>query len=67
AKGWVTLRAAEQLEGVAVYNVAGQLLVQKEINATGSTVDISAFADGVYFFKVTGNGKEANFRIIKQN
>lgn len=65
--GWVSLRANEALESVSVYNVAGQLLLQSKLNAASGRVDISTLSDGVYFFKVSGSGKETNFRIIKQN
>jgi len=66
-EGTVTITAPEGITGITVYNVAGQLLLQKAISDTVETsADISAFATGVYFFKVTNGYKEANFRIIKQ-
>jgi hypothetical protein len=65
--GMVTIASPEGITGITVYNVAGQLLLQKEINnRTEAEANISSFADGVYFFKVTNGTKQANFRIIKQ-
>lgn len=64
--GLVTISAQDVMEHVEVYNVAGQKLFEKQINTTDAQVDISAFAEGVYFFKVSNGSKEANFRIIKQ-
>ncbi len=65
--GTVTIRSAEIMEQVTVYNVAGQLLLNKAIGNSETSVDISSFAEGVYFFKVSNGSKEANFRIVKQN
>ena len=62
----VTITSAEEFQEIMVYNVAGQLLLHKKVNAASTTADIASFFNGVYFFKVIGNSKEANFRIIKQ-
>ncbi|MGV3461543.1 MAG: T9SS type A sorting domain-containing protein [Flavobacterium sp.] len=66
SSGIVNIKSAESFKNVTVYNVAGQLLKQQSIDASEASVDISSFADGVYFFRVTNEGKQANFRIIKQ-
>lgn len=62
----VNITAAETITNISVYNVAGQLLLQKEANSTSVSTNIAAFAKGVYFFKVSNGNKEANFRVIKQ-
>jgi hypothetical protein len=64
--GSVTITSPEGITGISVYNVAGQLLLNKTINATTTDADIAQFANGVYFFKVTNGTKTSNFRIIKQ-
>jgi hypothetical protein len=64
--GNVTITSAEGITGITVYNVAGQLLLNKAVNGTTAETDIAAFANGVYFFKVTNGNKTANFRIVKQ-
>ncbi|TRW22769.1 T9SS type A sorting domain-containing protein [Flavobacterium zepuense] len=66
AKNSVTITSGEEFQEIMVYNVAGQLLLHKKVNTSTATADISSFSNGVYFFKVVGNSKEANFRIIKQ-
>lgn len=66
SKGLVTVKAAEAFTSVAVYNVAGQLLKQQSVSDTEAIVDISSFADGVYFFRVVNDSRQANFRIVKQ-
>lgn len=64
--GIVNIKAAEDIKQVYIYNVAGQLLMVKNIDAPQAAIDISAFADGVYFFRAVSGNKENNFRIIKQ-
>jgi len=64
--GIVNVTAGVEMNRVEVFNVAGQLLMNKEINSRQAAIDISPFADGVYFFRVNADNKEMNFRIIKQ-
>lgn len=64
--GEVILTSKTLMTNVTVYNVAGQLLYQKDINDLNSSVDISSFATGTYFFKLKFDEKEMNFRIIKK-
>lgn len=65
--GQVTINSKTRIEEVLVYNVAGQLLYDKKINALDAKVDVSAFANGTYFFKLKFDGKGANFKIVKMN
>ena len=65
SKGVVNINSRTEMTEIAVYNITGQLLYRKDLNALDAQVDISAFASGTYFFKVNFNGVGANFRIIK--
>lgn len=62
----LNISAGEEITEVKVYAVSGQLLFTKEVNAAQTTVDISALAKGVYFFKAINDTKETNFRVVKQ-
>lgn len=64
--GNFTVTAPTGLTHVAVYNVAGQLLVQKNVSGTTDVTDMSAYANGVYFFKVSNGESNATLRVIKQ-
>jgi hypothetical protein len=66
ASNIVNITAGEEIKEIFIHNVAGQLLLHKAINANEAAVDISAFAEGVYFFRAISENKETNFRIIKQ-
>ncbi len=62
----VTISSPEGITNVSVYNVAGQLLLNKAVNTTTVDADIASFANGIYIFNVTNGTKEAHFRIVKQ-
>ncbi len=65
--GNVTITSKTLLSEVFVYNIEGRLLYQKKTNAFDTKVDLAAFANGTYFFKLKFNNKEANFKIMKMN
>ncbi|RWW99958.1 zinc-dependent metalloprotease [Flavobacterium cerinum] len=65
--GLVTITSGTNIEGISVYNVAGQLLISKKVNASETTIDLSSFASGIYFVKAVNGAKEVNFRIVKQD
>ncbi len=64
-KDLVTIDAQSTITDVYVYNIEGRLLYHKTVNATTTKVDMAAFAAGTYFFKLIGDGAQANFKILK--
>ena len=64
--GNVAITSKETITEVAVYNVQGQLLFNQKINQLSTTVDMSQFATGTYFFKLKINDAEANFKVLKK-
>lgn len=62
----VTITSTEGITGIMVYNMAGQLLMDKKVSGTTAEANIASFANGIYLFKVTNGNKTANFRIVKQ-
>jgi len=63
--GLVTIVSKTTISEVKVYNIEGRLLYQNKASALESKVDLSAFANGTYFFKLKFNDKEANFKMVK--
>ena len=61
----VNILSQTNMTQLEVYNVAGQLLMSKKLNAMDTQVDISGFASGTYFFKLRFDEIEANFKILK--
>lgn len=64
--GNITITAPQGLTGIAVYNVAGQLLLQKKVNSATDVTDMSSYAAGIYFFKITNGENSANIRVVKE-
>ena len=64
--GNVAITSKDTITEVAVYNVQGQLLFNQKINQLSTTVDMSQFATGTYFFKLKINDAEANFKVLKK-
>jgi hypothetical protein len=54
-----------QITEVKVYNVEGRLLFQQKKNDLTTSVDISQFSTGTYFFKVSFGELEKNFKVLK--
>jgi hypothetical protein len=63
--GNVNITSKDAITEVAVYNVQGQLLYNHKLNELNTSVDISQFSTGTYFFKLKINDREANFKIVK--
>lgn len=54
-----------QIESVAIYNLSGQLLMQKELNSLNGSLNLSYLSSGIYFANVSANGEIETFKIIK--
>lgn len=64
-KDVININAKSNIDEVMVYNIEGRLLYSKKVNAVDTTVNISGFAAGTYFFKLKSEDKEANFKVLK--
>lgn len=65
--GKVVITSKTPIAEVLVYNVTGQLLYDSQLNDLNTTVDITSYAVGTYFFKLKFNGdKEANFKVMRE-
>ena len=61
----VTITSKTMMGELTVYNVAGQVLYAQSVNNLSTTIDMSSFAAGTYFFKLKIEQKEVNFKIVK--
>lgn len=64
--GVLNLKSAENIENIKMYNVLGQMVINTNVNATTSQVDISALNPGTYLMKVVVNGEIGTYRVLKQ-
>ncbi len=63
--GIVNITSKTPISTVNIYNIQGQLLYSNSVDSTDEKVDISQFATGTYFFKLNFEGKEVNFKVLK--
>ncbi len=56
---------SNQIDGVAIYNLLGQEVVNENINATSGSIDLNALSAGVYVTKVTIDGQTKTFKFSK--
>jgi len=61
AKNVITLNGITQPETIEIYNIAGQKILQTEVNANNNNITISKFTNGLYFLKI----KDTTLKFIK--
>ncbi len=62
----VTISAQGMMESVSLYDVYGKLISTMKVNDTNATVDMSDYASGVYFAKITTENGVVTKRIVKK-
>lgn len=65
-KNTLHLSYVENMSDVAVFNLLGQQVLSKKINATESQVDMSALAGGTYLVKVNVGNQVKTLKIVKE-
>ena len=65
-EGTLSLRAQENMQNVAVFNMLGQEVINISPNAMSNDLDMSALSRGTYFVRISINGAVENFKIIKE-
>jgi hypothetical protein len=57
---------SQEMTNVKVYNMVGQQLLNKNVNATSTKIDMSGFANGAYFIRVSTENAMKTVRVIKK-
>jgi hypothetical protein len=57
---------SQEMTNVKVYNMVGQQLLNKNVNATSTQIDMSGYANGAYFIKVSTENAMKTVRVIKK-
>lgn len=66
-KDFVNIKADIATKAIQVYNIAGNLLINKTLGATDESIDVSGLATGLYIAKVTmENGTSQQVKFIKK-
>ncbi|WP_310990956.1 GEVED domain-containing protein [Aequorivita marina] len=61
----LSLKANTPIEQVEVYNLVGQIVIQEQPNALESNLATDQLQTGVYLMKVTIDGNQKTFRVVK--
>jgi hypothetical protein len=65
-KNTLNLSYSENISDVSVYNLLGQQVIAKAINANQSQIDMSHLTSGTYMVKVTANNQVKIIKVIKE-
>ena len=66
ANALVTIESpVSMLERISVYSITGILLLDKEVSANTTTIDVSSFASGTYFVKATSKDASSVIQVLK--
>ena len=57
---------SQDMTNVKVFNMIGQQLLNKEVNATSTQIDMASFANGAYFIQVFTENAMKTVRVIKK-
>jgi hypothetical protein len=66
AENEVSVNCSFKINEIEVYNLVGQKLFAKEINAYNTTIDVSKYEKGSYIVKINTDKGVANKKFIKQ-
>ena len=57
---------SQDMTNVKVFNMIGQQLLNKDVNATTTQIDMSGYANGAYFIQVSTENAMKTVRVIKK-
>ena len=65
-KNTLNLSYSENISDVSVYNLLGQQVIAKAVNANQSQIDMSHLTSGTYMVKVSANNQVKTIKVIKE-
>lgn len=64
--GVITLLYSKEITELSVFNLLGQTMLNKKLNSTEATIDLSSLPSATYFVKVISEGKIKMVKVIKR-
>ena len=62
AEGLISIEIPENTEGFTIFNAIGQIVFQQQVKGQNQLpIDVSTWAQGVYFIKTRDNTEEVKF------
>jgi hypothetical protein len=65
-KNTVTFSNTSNIDTIAIVNITGQRVISKSIDNTTAQIDLTGLSEGIYFAKITSDGKTRTVKIIKE-
>jgi len=65
-KDFLNLSHTETISSVEIFNLVGQKMITKSLDATQSQIDMSNLSSGTYFVKVTSGQATKTIKVLKQ-
>ena len=65
-KNELKLSATNEIKDLTIYNLLGQEVMNRKVNSTNSSVDISSLSRGTYIFKVVIENTVGTYKIVKE-
>ncbi len=62
----ISLAAAQNIESVVLYNILGQRMMEVNVDATTTELNVAHLAAGAYLMEVTVDGQTGTYKLIKQ-
>lgn len=62
----ITLKAANNIEAVSIYNLLGQQVIHTNIDASATSINLSDLTTGAYIMKIIINGQTGTYKILKK-
>lgn len=66
AKNILTLSASQEIQAATVYNATGSIVLQEDLNATESTINLSSLQAGIYFVQIQTATGSKTLKVVKQ-
>ncbi|GEQ86650.1 hypothetical protein ULMS_21580 [Patiriisocius marinistellae] len=66
ANDQLNVTAKDTIDSLILFNVLGQKVIDQNVGATSSQLDVSSLPTGTYIMKVSVNGEIGTYKVIKQ-
>jgi hypothetical protein len=63
---YISVLSPKDANLIEIYDVYGRMIIQKNVTGNSQNIDISAFAEGVYFIEVSGEDWSIVRKIVRQ-
>jgi len=65
ANGTVNFSANDTIDSISIYNVLGQEVMQANVNATTTQLNVSSLSAGAYIVRASVNGETGTYQLMK--